>query len=240
MNVKEHYDKHLANFYSWMLGDLDSKINDFKDFLLKHEIKPTSTKTAIDLGAGNGVQSIALQELEFKVTALDFNQQLLNELKSNPRAGGIDTQLGDIRQILKFKALKPELIICAGDTITHLESKGELKQLLKDIQEVLVGKGILILTFRDYSTELDDQTRFIPVKSSDDKILTCILEYQIEKVKVTDLLYEKINDEWQQKVSSYEKLRIAPQEVMDLIQDKGMKVKFHEVIKRMQVIIAEK
>ncbi|MCK9407771.1 MAG: hypothetical protein WCX28_01270 [Bacteriovoracaceae bacterium] len=43
-----------------------------------------------------------------------------------------------------------------------------------------------LLTFRDYSTELTGNSRFIPVKSDASQILTCILEYSSETVTVTD------------------------------------------------------
>lgn len=240
MSVKEHYDKHLADFYSWIVGDLESKSNEFKDFLLKSKILPTDTKVALDLGAGNGIQSIALKELGFEVTAVDFNQQLLDELKSNPKANGIKIEIGDIRNISEFRELKPELIVCCGDTITHLENKQEIKKLIGDANEILANNGNLILSFRNYSNEMNDQQRFIPVKSSTDRILTCILEYGAEKVKVTDLLHEKIKGEWTQKVSSYEKVRIFPNEILDLFKSYGMEIKFNEPINRVQTIIAGK
>lgn len=217
MQVKKHYENHLASFYSWMLGDLEFKSTAFKDFLTDNGIEPNNTKVAIDLGAGNGIQSIALKELGFEVTAVDFNQQLLDELQSNQKGAGINIELLDIRNVLRFKDLKPELIICCGDTITHLKNKEQIENIIEDAKETLSANGNLILTFRDYSNELNDSQRFIPVKSSADRILTCILEYGTEKVKVTDLLHEKIKGEWTQKVSSYEKVRISPNEVVDFL-----------------------
>lgn len=240
MQVKEHYENHLANFYSWMLGDLESKSTDFKSFLAENGIEPNKTKVAIDLGAGNGVQSIALKELGFEVTAVDFNQQLLDELQSNKKGVGINVELSDIKNVLRFKDLKPELIICCGDTITHLESKEQIENIIEDAKDTLSANGDLVLSFRDYSGELNDSQRFIPVKSSADRILTCILEYGTEKLKVTDLLHEKINDEWTQKVSSYEKVRVSPQEVVGFLEKSGMEIKFNEPINRMQTIIAKK
>jgi len=59
MTVKEHYYKHLANFYSWMVGDFDKKRADFQDFLENNRVYPGKTKVALDLGAGHGIQSIA-------------------------------------------------------------------------------------------------------------------------------------------------------------------------------------
>ena len=33
MNVKKHYDNHLGNFYSWVIGDFQSKSNEQLQFL---------------------------------------------------------------------------------------------------------------------------------------------------------------------------------------------------------------
>ena len=80
MNAKEHYDNHLGHFYSWMIGDFNEKKNEFLDFCMAHKIKPTESKIAIDLGAGNGIQSVPLAELGFKVTAVDFIKLCLMNL----------------------------------------------------------------------------------------------------------------------------------------------------------------
>ena len=240
MNVKKHYDTHLASFYSWMVGDLKPKIDEFQNFLKQNNISPGQSKNAIDLGAGNGIQSIALKNLGFNVTAVDFNRQLLNELKANPNATGIQTMELDITKVSELEQLNPHLISCCGDTITHLEDKNEIAKLIVDSAKILTGNGHLILTFRDYSKALNDQQRFIPVKSSSKRILTCILEYSEEKVTVTDLLHEKVDTEWVQKVSSYKKVRIAPQEIESYIGTSGMEIVCSAPIHRMHTVIAKK
>ena len=240
MQAKEHYENHLASFYSWMLGDLSSKSKAFEDFLITHELSPKGTKIAIDLGAGNGLQSISLKNLDYTVTAIDFNQQLLDELTNNPKAKGIQVELADIRSIGKFGHLKPELIICCGDTLTHLDSQQDIEKLIKDACTILETEGNLVLAFRDYSIELNDHQRFIPVKNSPDRILTCILEYGPEKVKVSDLLHELVDGSWIQKVSSYEKVRLKPADVTAMLSQNGMQVVFNEPINRMHTIIARK
>jgi len=240
MTVKEHYYKHLANFYSWMVGDFDKKRADFQDFLENNRVYPGKTKVALDLGAGHGIQSIALKKMGFNVTAIDFNDHLLDELKSHPDGQLIKTVNTDIRNIKEYSGLKPELIVCCGDTLTHLENKADIEKLIEDCANILSENGKLILSYRDYSTELNDQQRFIPVKSDKDRILTCILDYEPEKVKVTDLLYEKTENGWNQKVSSYRKVRITPNEIAEMIENNGMKITFNESINRMQTTIAEK
>ena len=240
MDAKEHYENHLAGFYSWMIGDFDQQRANFKEFMVENEIYPASTKVAIDLGAGTGAQAVALDNLGFNVTAVDFNQQLLLELMRNDKNKSINTAQTDIRDVKDFASLYPELIICCGDTITHLPNKLAVQKLLLDCESILVESGKLILSFRDYSSELTDQQRFIPVKSDESRVLTCILEYTSDKVKVTDLLYEREGQTWRQKVSSYEKVRLSTQDIIDIIEQTGMKITFNRLVNRMQTVIATK
>lgn len=240
MTVKKHYDEHLGNFYSWMIGDLEPKIQAFQDLLIEQDITPGGNKVALDLGAGNGIQSIALKNLGYEVIAIDFNRQLLDELRSNPLAEGIQVVEADLLSVSDYKHLQPELIVCCGDTITHLESQSQIATFIKDSVSVLADQGQLILTFRDYAEALNDSQRFIPVKSDETRILTCILEYHTDKVKVTDLLYELQGGQWHQRVSSYHKVRIANDEMVSLLEDAGMTLELQETFQRMQLLIGRK
>jgi len=240
MNVKDHYDNHLANFYSWMAGDLTAKRVEFRNFLLSQSILPRLSRMAIDLGAGHGIQSLAMGEMGFEVKAIDFSQDLLDELAASAGDAPIEIIKDDIRNIKDYQALQAELIVCGGDTLTHLTSKGEIQSLLTECYETLIPKGKLVLSFRDYSQALEAEKRFIPVKSDEDRILTCFLEYGPEKVKVTDLLHERVGEKWEQKVSSYEKVRLSAAEVIAWLKETGFQLLFHEVINRMPHIIATK
>jgi 2-polyprenyl-3-methyl-5-hydroxy-6-metoxy-1,4-benzoquinol methylase len=123
VTVKEHYDNHLGHFYSWMTGDFNTKCIEFKSFLSENLIKPSGNKVALDLGAGHGLQSIPLAEIGFQVFAIDFNQKLLDELNLNAKDLDVTVINDDIRKIETF-ANKPELIVCCGDTLSHLENIG--------------------------------------------------------------------------------------------------------------------
>jgi 2-polyprenyl-3-methyl-5-hydroxy-6-metoxy-1,4-benzoquinol methylase len=41
-----------------------------------------ASKVALDLGAGSGIQLVALRILGFEVYAVDMNEELLNEFKN--------------------------------------------------------------------------------------------------------------------------------------------------------------
>jgi ubiquinone/menaquinone biosynthesis C-methylase UbiE len=240
MTVKEHYDTHLANFYSWMTGDFETKQKEFQNFLKDNAITPSSTTIAIDLGAGHGLQSVPLAKVGFNVIAIDFNKQLLDELKVNAKGLNIELVNDDLRTIKQFADKQAELIVCCGDTLSHLDSKKEIENLVADISTILKTGGKTVLSFRDYSTELTDDNRFILVKSTDTRILTCVLDYEEEIVRVTDLLNEKTDTGWQQKVSSYKKVRISTNEIVKMLERNGIQIWFNQVIRGMTTIIAGK
>lgn len=224
VKVKKHYDNHLAGFYSWMIGDFDKAKVSFREFCINNEIKPSGTKIAIDLGAGNGIQSVALGEIGFIVKSVDFCKKLLSELKHKTGELSIELIKDDIRNVKTFTNSSVDLIICCGDTISHLDTFKQLDKLIQDCYDSLAINGHLILTFRDYSFELKDNQRFIPVKSDENRILTCVIDYSDDKILVTDLLHEKSNETWIQKISSYNKLRIRTDSVINKAKTIGFSV----------------
>ena len=62
-----------------------------------------------------------------------------------------------------------------------------------------------MLTYRDLSTPLRGLDRFIPVRSTEDTLFTCVLEYDDDGVTVNDLVYERSGDAWELHKSSYRK-----------------------------------
>ncbi|MGK7394198.1 MAG: class I SAM-dependent methyltransferase [Candidatus Cyclobacteriaceae bacterium M3_2C_046] len=240
MTVKQHYDNHLGHFYAWMIGDIQPKKNEFLNFCLRHDIVANGSGTAIDLGAGHGIQSLALSEAGFEVLAIDFNQTLLEELNQIKGDRNISTINEDMRNIANYKHINPDLVVCGGDTIAHLDSKEELSKFIADIGDVLNSKGKFIMSFRDYSQALTDTDRFIPVKSDSDRILTCYLEYFEKRIRVTDLLYQRIDGYWVQQVSSYFKIRISLQIVLNLLVYNSFEVQVQEKMNGMNIIVAQR
>ena len=240
MTVKEHYDNHLGNFYSWMLGDFDTNEERMREFFAAHGIASQTNQTALDLGCGNGIQSVALAKLGYKVKAVDFNEQLLNELSGHKSHFDIEVINSEFINYLNSVNKKFSLITCMGDTILHLESREWVREFIKLCYENLESGGKLILSFRDYTNELKGDARFIPVKSDDTRVMTCFLEYSDEYVNVTDLLHEKINGEWMQFVSSYKKVRVLPEEIEKYLKDAGFEIEPNENFNRMIHLIANK
>ena len=236
---QEHYDHHLGHFYDWMVGDFTIQQQHQQEFFESNGILPTDNRQAVDLGAGHGLQSISLAQLGFAVTALDFNRTLLNQLTARKSSLAIKTVQANLLDFPKHVS-EASVIVCMGDTIAHLDSFKEIEQLIKQCYDTLLPAGKLILSFRDYHIALESVHRFIPVKSDDNRILTCILDYTDDRVLVTDQLYEKLGNDWIQKVSTYQKLRITVPLIQKHLTQAGFRLTNHDTLNRMHYLIAEK
>jgi precorrin-6B methylase 2 len=219
--VKQHYANVLADVYSWMLGGFDFALGKNAEFFQTHNISPKGSTLAIDLGAGCGFQSIPLANLGFSVTAVDLDQKLLNELKANASNLDIVTIQDDLINFEQYVDRKAELIVCMTDTLLHLESQEKVSTLLQKIFVSLESKGKLIITFRDLAQELSELDRFIPLKSDEQTIFTCFLEFEPDTVKVHDLVYQQDRNGWKLNKSFYRKLRLSQQWVDRQLQEAG-------------------
>jgi SAM-dependent methyltransferase len=208
-SVTEHYESHLAPIYVWMAGGTDAALARGRAEVEAVCPRPSSSQWAVDLGAGFGMHAIPLAEIGYSVLAIDSSGTLLDVIKNHASDKPILTVQDDLLSFKNHLTAPPVLILCMGDTLTHLPDRQSVEQLLAEVAETLVHGGTFIVTFRDYSTPLVGPKRFIPVRSDSERILTCFLEYEDEAVTVHDILYERAGTEWHQRVSAYRKLRLS-------------------------------
>ncbi len=239
-SVKEHYDNLLAPYYSWICGGSDVKFDENRSFFQAHNVSPEHSAIAVDLGAGSGFQSIPLAESGFNVIALDTSHGLLGELKENAGSLPIVTIQDNLLNFTEHSPAKVEIIVCMGDTLTHLKTLEEVRKLFKNIYSALEEKGRLILGFRDMTTELTELDRFIPVRSDSKRIFTCFLEFEKNHVKVHDIVHVKTDDRWHMKKSFYRKLRISMQWTKECLLRTSFKVEMYDIRSGMVLIIARK
>jgi SAM-dependent methyltransferase len=223
--VTGHYDRHLGPVYRWMIGDVAAALGRNQAELEAIGVVPGATRLALDLGAGIGLHAIPLARLGFEVVAIESSSLMAEELRRETGALPVRIIKDDLLDFQQHASASADVIVCMGDTLTHLPSREVVARLLDDVAATLSAPGVFITTFRDYSgAELAGPARFIPVRSDESRILTCCLDYAKDTVAVCDLLHERAKDGWQLRVSVYPKLRLAPAWVAEHLAAAGLTV----------------
>ncbi len=220
--VEEHYERLLAQVYTWMAGGSIQKFEDNRRFFLESGITPEGCGKALDLGCGSGFQALALAALGFSVVAVDSSAVLLAELRANHAKGLITPIQGDMRDPMVFQPNGPfEVAVCMGDSLVHLQSFDEVASCMAGVRKSLEPGGRLIVSFRDLTHELKGVDRAIPVRLDDDRLMATFLEYEPEHVTVNDLLFVRSEGGWELRKSNYRKLRLSPVTLTALFSDLG-------------------
>ncbi len=239
VSVSEHYQNHLAPVYLWMAGGFDAAIS--RGAAEIDAICPSLANglAAVDLGAGFGMHAIPLARRGCSVLAIDGSAMLLEALRSHAGTLPVSAVEDDLLGFQRHLDGHADLILCMGDTLTHLPDPQSVTYLFSLAAGSLRAGGRFVATFRDYTTPLVGDGRFIPVRSDGDRILTCFLEYASDHVTVHDVLHERNGAAWHQRVSSYRKLRLAPAWVSAALQECGFRVRAEPGLSGMVRFIAE-
>jgi 2-polyprenyl-3-methyl-5-hydroxy-6-metoxy-1,4-benzoquinol methylase len=219
--VAEHYNRVLADVYSWMYGGWDAQLARYTEFFAARGIAPRASKRAIDLGAGCGFQAIPLARLGFDVKAIDLDRKLLAELEAHVDGEKIETICADLVEFRRHAPQSAELIVCMVDTLLHLQTQEAVTSLADDVYAALDPGGTFIATFRDFTVETKELERFIPVRSDEHTIFTCFLEFEPATVKVHDLVYKRVDGRWDFATSFYRKLRLPTDWVVMTLRGAG-------------------
>jgi SAM-dependent methyltransferase len=221
-SVIEHYENLLAPVYTWMLGGSEAAFALGESDLAS--VLP-SGQFAIDLGAGFGMHTIPLARAGWRILAIDSSPTLLDQLSGCANGLSVSARCGELLRFAEYLPTdeRADVILCMGDTLTHLETPDAIPALSRTVAACLVPGGRFVATFRDYSRLPSGEARFIPVRADEHRILTCFLEEIGDYVQVHDLLHERVRDTWITRVSSYRKLRLEPEAVRQIFLAAGLR-----------------
>ncbi|KAJ2999153.1 T-complex protein 1 subunit beta [Globomyces sp. JEL0801] len=245
--------------YTWMFGDstltYKSNLQILSQFLPKAK---DGFNLAIDLGCGTGFQTIPLLQLDYNVIAIDSSPQLIDELQIVAKSRNLIDKLNTIEgDLVNFPTLKdevtpdsPNVIICMGDTLTHLDSLETIEGLFRKTFSTLHENGIFLLQFRDLSRPLVDTDRFIPIRSDERTVFTCFLEWENNAteedgtgctIKVNDLIHVKKGiGAWELCTSWYHKLAVSQSWCLNLLKSIGFHIVESDNNNGMIFIVASK
>ena len=238
--VTEHYASHLGPIYLWMAGGAEAALQAGAAEIEALGLPLADGARVVDLGAGFGMHAIPLARRGARVTAIDTSAELLRSLEQ--LAGDLPVQAvhGDLLAFRGCLTETPSAILCMGDTITHLPDGSAVESLIESASVALPAGGAFVLSFRDYSVALVGDQRFIPVRSDDDRILTCFLEYEAETLVVHDILHQRTAQGWQTRVSHYRKLRLSPEKLIASLRSHGFRARCESGMRGMVRLVAHR
>ena len=238
--VKKHYDDFLAEVYSWIIGDFENACQKNRTLFESLGLRGRPGSIAVDLGSGPGCQSIPLAEAGFDVLAIDFCQELLDELAEHGGSLPIRGLCADFTGFRRHLAGPADLIVCMGDTLVHLPDLETVDAVLTDVAQALGPGGTFIYSIRDYVDFVPQGAeRFVPIRANDQQIFTCFLDYREGTVHVHDVLYRKVGGEWKLDISDYQKLRLDSRRVDEKLAGNGLVIADRRVDGGMITVVAQ-
>ena len=106
-----------------------------------------SKGTLLDLGCGQGRDSIFLASIGYQVTAVDSSEVGVKQMMSQAQSQGVKID-GIVADVQNFK-LEEKFDVVLFDMLLHAFEEPQQVELLKKFADTLTQKGILCLVFPD-------------------------------------------------------------------------------------------
>lgn len=129
-----NYDKKYSNNAIWGKPHLDSELKRYLNLLNKGNV--------LDLGIGEGNNSIILADLGFNVTGVDNSKNAL-DICNNGKNDNLSLIQDDIRN---FKIQNNYYDLIMSRAVLHFLHKDDVKNIIHDIKSNLKNNGLVYIT----------------------------------------------------------------------------------------------
>lgn len=125
----------------------------------------TGKKKILDLACGDGKYSDSILAEDRNVTGVDLDKGMLEEAEKRfDKKNNIKFIYGDMLELSRiiYKEERFDGVFCIGNSLVHLTSPENIKQVLKELNLVMENNGKLVIQVINYDRILNDNINFLP------------------------------------------------------------------------------
>jgi glycine/sarcosine/dimethylglycine N-methyltransferase len=217
LDVPEFYDLLAPDYYA-MTG-FDQRFVREKPFF-RLLIERFNIKTALDAGSGSGFHSVLLSQLGVQVTAVDASAEMvrLTTLHARKASMKVKALKGSFEDLQKLFKTPFDAIFVMGNSLAHVLSRAELKEILESFSGLLAADGILFLQCLNYERILKSKQQIQSTRESEGKTFVRSYEYDDKGILFSVRTNEKGN-------ARTETIRLRPvmrEELVGILTEAGL------------------
>jgi SAM-dependent methyltransferase len=159
-DVASFYDDLAEDYADAILSDFD-QVSRRQGEELDALLRPRGVKRVLDVACGGGLQSLALAELGYQVTAIDISPGMIAEAKRNGERRGVavDWVVGDWHDLSHLFAEPFDAVVCWGNSLSHVADADDLAAVLGETASVVGPHGICSVQLRDWDRVIAERPK---------------------------------------------------------------------------------
>lgn len=132
---------------------------------IEQQLQATNARRVLDAATGTGMHAIALAQRGYQAAGADLSAAMVERARQNADregveipfiAAGFGTLSRSFADQLPFDA-----VLCLGNSLPHILTRGELQSALSDFYACLRPGGILLVQNRNFDALLADRQRWM-------------------------------------------------------------------------------
>lgn len=196
-NNNNFYDR-LSDDYDEMTrfsSRLETQIEILRPWVERYQIR-----SAIDVGCGTGLHSLALCQLGIQVHGVDSNAKMLAQAKQHSERLQCPVEWHHLDMLeLDRLSVKADALFCLGNTLPHILDKGELRQSVNAMHKMLEYRGVVLFQQLNYDRILRDKDRIVGIQKKKDGEIIRFYDFESPLIR-----FNVLKIQWQESRPQYD------------------------------------
>ncbi len=179
-------------------------------------------KTILDIGCATGELAFRLAGAGAHVTAIDLNEDLLQQARLKKNHPNLLIQQGNMLDVSRdFKAAGFDGVLCFGNTLVHLNNTGSVLKMFEGVRSVLKPGGQFLLQILNYDYIIDNELKKLPLIETDSIVFNRKYEFSRDGIHVDFITELKIKETKESISNSTSLLALRSAELFALLKEAG-------------------